>query len=78
MVHNGVGYGMIQAFAEGFNLMHHKEELHLDLDQIAKIWRLGSVVRSRLLDLTALALAENPELAGIAPYVRDRWRAGGR
>ncbi len=77
MVHNGVEYGMMQAFAEGFNLMHHKEEFDLDLHQIAEIWRFGSVVRSWLLDLIAHALEENPELEGIAPFVADsgegRW-----
>jgi 6-phosphogluconate dehydrogenase len=79
MVHNGIEYGMMQAFAEGFNLMRHKEALQLDLAQIAEIWRHGSVVRSWLLDLTAMALAENPTLAGIAAYVPDsgegRWTA---
>ncbi|HPO71402.1 MAG TPA: decarboxylating 6-phosphogluconate dehydrogenase [Armatimonadota bacterium] len=77
MVHNGIEYGMMQAFAEGFNLMHHKEEFDLDLHQIAEIWRFGSVVRSWLLDLIAHALEENPELEGIAPFVADsgegRW-----
>jgi len=77
MVHNGVEYGIMQAFAEGFNLMHHKEEFDLDLHQIAEIWRFGSVVRSWLLDLIAHALEENPELEGIAPFVADsgegRW-----
>ena len=77
MVHNGIEYGMMQAFAEGFDLMKHKQELNLDMHQIAEIWRHGSVVRSWLLDLTARALAENPELDGIAAYVSDsgegRW-----
>lgn len=77
MVHNAIEYGMMQAYAEGFELMHHKEEFHLDLKQIAEIWRHGSVVRSWLLDLTANALAENPNLEGIAAYVQDsgegRW-----
>jgi 6-phosphogluconate dehydrogenase len=77
MVHNAIEYGMMQAYAEGFELMRHKAEFRLDLGQIAEIWRYGSVVRSWLLDLTANALAENPDLEGIAAYVQDsgegRW-----
>jgi 6-phosphogluconate dehydrogenase len=77
MVHNGIEYGLMQAFAEGFSILRHKEELSLDLAQIAEIWRHGSVVRSWLLDLTARALAENPSMEGIAPWVSDsgegRW-----
>jgi len=77
MVHNGIEYGLMQAYAEGFSILKHKEELGLDLGQIAEIWRHGSVVRSWLLDLTAAALAENPTMGGIAPYVSDsgegRW-----
>ncbi len=77
MIHNGVEYGMMQAYAEGFALMERKEELALDLEQVAQIWRHGSVVRSWLLDLTAAALKENPNLDGIAPWVPDsgegRW-----
>jgi 6-phosphogluconate dehydrogenase len=77
MVHNGIEYGLMQAYAEGFELMSRKEEFGLDLAQIAEVWRYGSVVRSWLLDLTASALAENPTLEGIAPYVPDsgegRW-----
>ena len=77
MVHNGIEYGMMQAYAEGFSILQHKEEFKLDLHQIAEIWRYGSVVRSWLLDLTAIALDKNPTLAGIAPYVADsgegRW-----
>jgi 6-phosphogluconate dehydrogenase len=77
MVHNGIEYGMMQAFAEGFSIMHHKEELELDLAQIAGIWRHGSVVRSWLLDLAERALAEDASLADIAPWVSDsgegRW-----
>jgi 6-phosphogluconate dehydrogenase len=77
MVHNGIEYGMMQALAEGFSVLEHKQELSLDLAQIAEIWRVGSVVRSWLLDLTARALAENPTMKGIAPYVSDsgegRW-----
>jgi 6-phosphogluconate dehydrogenase len=77
MVHNGIEYGLMQAYAEGFEIMHAKEMFGLDLHQIAEIWRFGSVVRSWLLDLTADALAENPELEGIKDWVADsgegRW-----
>jgi 6-phosphogluconate dehydrogenase len=77
MVHNGIEYGLMQAYAEGFSILQHKNEFKLDLHQIAEIWRYGSVVRSWLLDLTADALQKNPTLKGIAPYVADsgegRW-----
>jgi 6-phosphogluconate dehydrogenase len=77
MVHNGIEYGMMQAYAEGFALMQKKAEFDLDLGQIAEVWRHGSVVRSWLLDLSADALQRNPVLEGIAPYVEDsgegRW-----
>ncbi len=77
MVHNGIEYGMMQAYAEGFAIMEKKVEFDLDLHSIAEIWKYGSVVRSWLLDLTADALDENPSLDGIAPYVPDsgegRW-----
>ena len=77
MVHNGIEYGMMQAYAEGFTIMAHKTEFDLDLPQIANIWRYGSVVRSWLLDLTADALQKNPKLDGLQPYVVDsgegRW-----
>jgi 6-phosphogluconate dehydrogenase len=77
MVHNGIEYGMMQAYAEGFSILQHKTELSLDLAQIAEVWRHGSVVRSWLLDLTARALSDNPTMTGIAPYVSDsgegRW-----
>jgi len=76
MVHNGIEYGMMQAYAEGFAIMERKD-FDLDLHQVAEIWRHGSVVRSWLLDLTADALNKNPSLEGIAPYVSDsgegRW-----
>ena len=77
MVHNGIEYGLMQAYAEGFELMRAKEMFALDMAQIAEIWRHGSVVRSWLLDLTANALSENADLADIAPWVDDsgegRW-----
>jgi 6-phosphogluconate dehydrogenase len=77
MVHNGIEYGMMQAYAEGFEILRAKEELDLDLHQIAEVWRYGSVVRSWLLDLTARALASDPELEGIEGWVADsgegRW-----
>ena len=77
MVHNGVEYGLMQAYAEGFDLMHHKTEFGLDLHQIAQIWRYGSVVRSWLLDLAADALVEDYALEDVDPYVQDsgegRW-----
>ncbi|MCH7493720.1 NADP-dependent phosphogluconate dehydrogenase, partial [bacterium] len=77
MVHNGIEYGMMQAYAEGFELMKAKEEFGLDLANIAEIWRDGSVVRSWLLDLTAAALKEDADLSGLQAYVDDsgegRW-----
>ena len=77
MVHNGIEYGMMQAYAEGFTVLEKKEEFNLNLPQIAQIWRYGSVVRSWLLDLTADALAGNPTLDGLQAYVVDsgegRW-----
>jgi len=77
MIHNGIEYGLMQAYAEGFSILQHKREFALDLHQIAEIWRYGSVVRSWLLDLTADALEKNPTMDGIAPYVADsgegRW-----
>ena len=77
MVHNGVEYGMMQAYAEGFELMKAKEEFDLDLVQISEMWRHGSVVRSWLLDLTAASLKEDAQLTGIQAYVDDsgegRW-----
>ena len=79
MIHNGIEYGMMQAFAEGIALMKGKSELALDVAAIAETWRHGSVVRSWLLDLTAEFLARDDALAGIAPVVADsgegRWTA---
>ena len=77
MVHNGVEYGLMQAYAEGFELMAAKEEFALDLPAIAETWRYGSVVRSWLLDLAADALKEDPSLESLDSYVDDsgegRW-----
>jgi 6-phosphogluconate dehydrogenase len=77
MIHNGIEYGLMQAYAEGFSILQHKTEFDLDLHQVAEIWRHGSVVRSWLLDLTASVLEKNPSLHGIAPFVADsgegRW-----
>ena len=76
MVHNGVEYGLMQAYAEGFDLMQ-ASEFDLDLAAVAELWRHGSVVRSWLLDLLAKALEENPGLESIRGYVEDsgegRW-----
>ncbi len=66
MVHNGIEYGLMQAYAEGFTILEKKEVLDLNLPQIARIWQVGSVVRSWLLDLTADALEKNPTLDGLA------------
>jgi 6-phosphogluconate dehydrogenase len=77
MVHNGIEYGLMQAYAEGFSIMKAKAPLALDLTQISEIWRYGSVVRSWLLDLTANALSKNPTLEGLQAYIEDsgegRW-----
>ena len=77
MIHNGIEYGMMQAYAEGFEILRAKQEFNLDLHQIAELWRYGSVVRSWLLDLTAAALAEDPELSDLRGWVADsgegRW-----
>ena len=76
MIHNGIEYAMMQAYAEGFELMS-ESEYGLDLPRIAHLWNQGSVVRSWLLELTARALADDPKLAGLKPYVEDsgegRW-----
>ncbi len=77
MIHNGIEYGMMQAFAEGFSILKSKEEFGIDLAQVSKIWQHGSVVRSWLLDLAARALESDPTLADIKPWVADsgegRW-----
>ena len=76
MVHNGIEYGLMQAYAEGFELLHASDYTP-DLAKVASLWMHGSVVRSWLLELTARALAEDGELAGLKPYVEDsgegRW-----
>ena len=77
MVHNGIEYGLMQAFAEGFSILKAKKEFGMDLAQISHIWQHGSVVRSWLLDLAARALDEDTELKDIKPWVADsgegRW-----
>ena len=77
MVHNGIEYGVMQAYAEGFDILQAKEEFDLDLHQIAETWRFGSVIRSWLLDLTARALEGDQDLPDIAAWVDDsgegRW-----
>jgi 6-phosphogluconate dehydrogenase len=77
MIHNGIEYGMMQAMAEGFELMQAKEVFDLDLHQISRIWQHGSVVRSWLLDLTADALGDDPVLEKLDDWVADsgegRW-----
>jgi len=79
MVHNGIEYGMMQAYAEGFALLRAKEEYALDPHQVAELWREGSVIRSWLLDLAARALEPDADLTGVAPRVHDsgegRWTA---
>jgi 6-phosphogluconate dehydrogenase len=77
MVHNGVEYGLMQAYAEGFEIMRAAEQFNLDMHQIAGIWNHGSVVRSWLLELAELAFAQDPDLQALKGYVEDsgegRW-----
>ncbi len=77
MVHNGIEYGLMEAYAEGFSIMRRRGEFNIDLHKVAEIWRTGSVVRSWLLDLIVSFLAESPDLEKIAPFVADsgegRW-----
>jgi 6-phosphogluconate dehydrogenase len=77
MIHNGIEYGLMEAYAEGFAILKAKTEMNLDLHAIGEIWQRGSVVRSWLLDLTVDALAKNPNLDGLEAYVTDsgegRW-----
>ena len=89
MVHNGIEYGMMQAYGEGFDIMRNanSKELpedhryKLNLGEIAELWRRGSVVSSWLLDLSAIALAEDPDLASYTGFVQDsgegRWTIHG-
>jgi 6-phosphogluconate dehydrogenase len=76
MVHNGIEYGLMQAYAEGFELLH-ASEYGIDVAAVAELWRHGSVVRSWLLDLAARALAQDPDLSRLEAYVEDsgegRW-----
>ncbi len=72
MVHNGIEYGLMQAYAEGFEIMQASEDFpKLNLDQIANLWNRGSVVRSWLLELTALALEQDPGLEHLKAWVDD-------
>ena len=77
MVHNGIEYGLMQAYAEGFDILKHRKEFDLDLRQIGQIWQHGSVVRSWLLDLTVAALEKDQDLTAIKSWVADsgegRW-----
>ena len=79
MIHNGIEYGMMQAYAEGFALLKGREDFGLDLAAIAETWRHGSVVRSWLLDLTVAVLNDDQDLTDVAPFVADsgegRWTA---
>ena len=77
MIHNGIEYGMLQAYAEGFALLESAEEFGLDLHQIAGLWNHGSVVRSWLLELAEIALSKPDDFAAIRGYIEDsgegRW-----
>jgi 6-phosphogluconate dehydrogenase len=77
MIHNGIEYGMMQALAEGLDLLKGKQEFNYDLAQLTELWRHSSVVRSWLLDLTADGLKNDQNLENIAPFVSDsgegRW-----
>jgi 6-phosphogluconate dehydrogenase len=77
MVHNGIEYGLLEAYAEGYEILHASQDFKLQLGQIAKLWNHGSVVRSWLNELTERAFARSPELRGIKGYVEDsgegRW-----
>ncbi len=77
MVHNGIEYGMLQAYAEGYEILHASRDFELDLGQIAKLWNHGSVVRSWLNELAERALARDGQLESIRGYVEDsgegRW-----
>jgi 6-phosphogluconate dehydrogenase len=77
MIHNGIEYGMLQAYAEGYEILHASRDFDLDLHQIASVWNRGSVVRSWLNELAEHAFAKDPELKSLKGYVEDsgegRW-----
>ena len=77
MIHNGIEYGIMQAYAEGFELLHAKSDFNIDLFKVADIWRFGSVIRSWLLDLIASSLKDDADLNKFSSYVDDsgegRW-----
>jgi 6-phosphogluconate dehydrogenase len=77
MIHNGIEYGLLQAYAEGYEILHRSSDFMLDLRQVAAVWNHGSVVRSWLNELAEHAFAADAELAGIKGYVEDsgegRW-----
>jgi 6-phosphogluconate dehydrogenase len=77
MIHNGIEYGMLQAYAEGYELLHASKDFDLDLQQIAAVWNHGSVVRSWLNELAERAFAKDTELSALRGYVEDsgegRW-----
>jgi 6-phosphogluconate dehydrogenase len=77
MIHNGIEYGMLQAYAEGYEILHASRDFDLDLHQISSVWNRGSVVRSWLNELAERAFAQDPELAALKGYVEDsgegRW-----
>src|SRR5438445_314647 len=70
MIHNGIEYGLMQAYAEGFELLH-QSDYKIDVAAVAELWRHGSVVRSWLLDLAARALTQDPDLSSLDAYVED-------
>jgi 6-phosphogluconate dehydrogenase len=77
MVHNGIEYGLMQAYSEGFDLLHSNPLFDFDLEQVAGVWNSSSVIRSWLLELTQVTLKENPSMVNVLPYVQDsgegRW-----
>lgn len=77
MVHNGIEYGMMQAYAEGFEILKAKEEFDLDLDKVTNVWRHGSIIESFLLDLTKNMFKDDPNLSSVRGWVEDsgegRW-----
>jgi 6-phosphogluconate dehydrogenase len=71
MVHNAIEYGLLQAYGEGFELMHAKKQFNLDLRKIAELWNHGSVVRSWLLELSVNAFSQDPSLRSVKGYIED-------